>query len=54
MLYLNAVDNLYKENAEKEFLNGIIEWNVFETATEPALKNYAFSKWHKAYILAQR
>jgi len=53
-LYLIAIDNLYGEDAEKEFLKGIIEWHVFETATEPALKNYAFSTWHKAYILAQR
>lgn len=53
-LYLIAIDNLYGEDAEKEFLKGIIKWHVFETATEPALKNYAFSTWHKAYILAQR
>ena len=46
--------NLYGEDAEKELLKGIIDWHVFETATEPALKNYAFSKWHKACILAQR
>ena len=53
-LFLIAVDNLYGEDAEKELLKGIIDWHVFETATEPALKNYAFSKWHKACILAQR
>ena len=31
-LYLIAIDNLYGEDAGKEFWNGIIKRNVFETA----------------------
>lgn len=52
-LYLQAMDGLYGEKVEKELLGKIINWRVFETATEPALKYYDYSRWSSAYIRSQ-
>ncbi len=53
-VYLDALEKRHPENAERVLLNGIVKWRVFETAAEPALKNYAYRKWHKDYLLAKR
>lgn len=52
-LYLQAVDALYGDAGATELLGHIIDWHVFETATEPSLKDYAYSKWSSANIRAQ-
>lgn len=51
-LYLDCMEKLYKEQTEKEILNHIVNWNVFETAVEPELKSYNYKQWHNAYIRA--
>ena len=53
-LYLLAIEKAYGEKAEKEMLgdNKTISRSVFETATEPGLKNYCFDQWRKAHVRA--
>ena len=52
-LYLQAVDALYGDAGATELLGHIIDWHIFETATEPSLKDYAYSKWSSSNIRAQ-
>ena len=52
-LYLQAVDALYGDNGETALLGHIIDWHIFEIATEPSLKDYSRSKWWSANIRAQ-
>lgn len=52
-LYVTAMDALYGEDSEKKILGKIVDWNVFETAAEPELKNYAHDRWHAASIRAK-
>lgn len=52
-VYLQALDAMYGDKSEKELLGRIINWRVFETATEPALKNYDYSRWSLANDRAQ-
>lgn len=51
-LYLDGMEHLYGEQAEKEMLSCFVDWNVFETAVEPELKSYAYKRWHDAYLRA--
>lgn len=53
-LYLCAMDIRYGTEAEKKIIREMIDWDIFEVATEPELKNYAYDKWHSAYIRAKR
>jgi hypothetical protein len=53
-LYLYGMSLLHGDAAEKEILGKVVDWNVFETATEPELKNYAYDRWRYAYIRAKR
>lgn len=52
-IYLQAIDALYGQKSEKELLGGIIDWRVFEIATEPVLMNYNYSKWSLADVRAK-
>lgn len=52
-LYLQAMDALWGNAAEQKLLKNIIDWRAFETATEPALKYYNYSKWSSANVRAQ-
>lgn len=52
-LYLELLEALYEEESEKQLLNRYVDWSVFETATEPELKNYNFDRWNKASIRAE-
>lgn len=54
LLYLEAINERYGQDSEKEIFKQIINWSVFETATEPELKNYDYNRWHKAMIGAKR
>lgn len=53
-LYLNCVDALYGENAKNHIFKDILDWNTFEDATEPELRNYDYRRSSNAFILAQR
>lgn len=53
ILYLQAMDYIYGEKAENKLLGKIIDWRVFETATEPVLKHYDYSRWSSAKIRSQ-
>ena len=52
-MYVQGMDARYGQEAEHKILGKFVEWNVFEIATEPELKNYAYDKWHKAHVRAQ-
>lgn len=54
-LCLSVAEQLYGEKAEKEILGDkkLVSWEVFDTATEPALKNYNYHQWHRAWVRAQ-
>ncbi len=56
LLYLRAFESRYQEEQDLEgtFMSRLLERKTFETATEPELKNYAYKKWHKAYMSAKR
>lgn len=53
-LYVQGVDIRHSQNAENQILGKIVDWNIFEIATEPELKNYAHKKWYSAYVRAKR
>lgn len=52
-LYIELLEALYEEESEKQLLNRYVHRSVFETATEPELKNYNFDRWNKASIRAE-
>ena len=52
-LYIELLEALYGEESEMQLLKRYIDWSVFETATEPELKNYNFDRWNKASIRAE-
>lgn len=52
-LYLTSAEQLYRVDTEKQILGKLVDWRTFERATEPELKNYAYDKWHYAYIQAK-
>lgn len=52
-LYLSSAEQLYGVNTEKRILGKLVDWGIFERAAEPELKNYAYDKWHYAYIRAK-
>lgn len=52
-LYLTSAEQLYGDEAEKQILGKLVDWRTFERAAEPELKNYAYDKWHYAYIRAK-
>ena len=54
LLYVKGIEARYGQDSEKEILKREIDWSAFESAAEPELKNYAYEKWHKAYIRAKR
>lgn len=53
-LYVKLLDMLYKNTSEEELFSRFIKWPVFETATEPELKNYNYDKWYEALKRGQR
>lgn len=52
-LYLTSAEQLYGGEVEKQILGKLVDWRTFERAAEPELKNYAYDKWHYAYIRAK-
>lgn len=53
-MYLKCMDARFGQDSEKKMHKQVIDWNVFETASEPELKNYAHERWYKAFIRAKR
>lgn len=52
-MYLKCIDARFGQDSEKEIHKQIIDWKVFETASEPELKNYAHTRWYKVSIHAK-
>lgn len=53
-MYLKCIDVRFGQDSEREMHKQVIDWKVFETASEPELKNYAYTRWRKAIIRAKR
>ena len=52
-LYLTGAEQLYGDDTEKRILGKLVNWEIFEQAAEPELKNYSYNRWHHAYIRAR-
>lgn len=52
-VYLKCKINLYRESTEAHILKDIADWEDFEAATEPRLKDYSYEKWSRAFRLAK-
>lgn len=52
-LYLACAEKLYGDSTEKQILGKVVDWETFERAAEPELKNYSYQKWHSAYRRAK-
>lgn len=52
-LYLTSAEQLYGDDTEKQILGKLVDWETFEQAAEPELKNYSYDKWHHAYMRAK-
>ncbi len=51
-LYLDGMELLYGEQAEKEMINHFLDWEAFEAVVEPELKKYAHNRWYESYLRA--
>lgn len=49
-LCLNALEARFGSQAERELHKRLVSWDVFEDATEPALSDYNYKKWHDAQL----
>lgn len=52
-LYLTSAEQLYGDDMEKHILGKLVNWETFEQASEPELKNYSCDKWNRAYVRAK-
>lgn len=52
-LCLDALEARFGPQAEQELHRRFVDWMVFETATEPALQDYAYTRWSNAHLRAQ-
>lgn len=48
MCCIEGLEARYGQTAERELFKRIIDWQAFETASEPELRNYAHDKWNRA------
>ena len=52
-LLLSALEHRYGPEVERYLLGKIVDWEVFERASEPERKTYSYNDWHSAHIRAQ-
>lgn len=53
-LYLDAVEQLHGDDSEAAILSDFGQTRIFEQATEPAMRNYDYTRWHTNYLLAKQ
>lgn len=53
MLCLDALEERFGPQVEQELHKRLVDWTVFETATEPARGDYDYTRWHAAHLRAQ-
>lgn len=46
-LCLDALEARFGSQAERELHKRLVDWTMFETATEPALKDYDYKRWRE-------
>lgn len=51
-LCLDALEARFGFQAEQELHKRLVDWTIFETATEPALKDYDYTRWSDAHLRA--
>jgi len=52
-LFLDALEIRFGSQAERELHKRLVDWTIFETATEPALKDYDYKRWSDAHLRAR-
>ncbi len=52
-LYLDALEARFGTQAEQELHKRLVNWTVFEDATEPALRDYDYTRWSDAHLRAR-
>lgn len=52
-LCLNALEARFGPQAERELLKRLVSWDAFEDATEPAIRDCNYKKWHDAQLRAK-
>lgn len=52
-LCLNALEARFGPQAERELLKRLVRWDAFEDATEPAIRDCNYKKWHDAQLRAK-
>lgn len=52
-LCLDAMEERFGSWAEQELHRCLVDWAVFETATEPALRDYDDKRWRSAHLRAR-
>lgn len=53
ILCLDALETRFGSQAERELHKRLVDWTVFDTATEPALRNYDYERWSVAHLRAR-
>ena len=51
-LFLDALEARFGSQAERELHNRLVDRTMFDTATEPALKDYDYKRWSDTYLRA--
>ena len=52
-LCLNALEARFGPQAEQELHKRLVDWAVFEDATEPVLRDYDYTRWSDAHLRAR-
>ena len=52
-LCLDALEARFGPQVERELHKRLVDRTVFETATEPALRDYDYARWSAAHLRAQ-
>ncbi|MDE7354084.1 MAG: hypothetical protein K2O06_13720 [Acetatifactor sp.] len=52
-LCLDALEARFGSQAEQELHKRLVDWTAFETATEPALRDYDYNRWSHAHLRAR-
>lgn len=52
-LCLDALEARFGAQAERELHKRLVDWTMFETATEPALRDYDYKRWSDAHLRAK-
>lgn len=52
-LCLDAMEARFGSQVERELHKRLVDWTVFEDATEPTLRDYGYKRWNDAHLRAR-